>query len=304
MKKNIVTFSDDTGDAIISVYNVFPGVELAYYSIHMDSLKLDIPTARRGKRIEIHHCQEGRIEQQFGEEFFYLMPGDLSVALRTEMAKAYCFPLRHYHGIGIGLDLNAFSDEFCMIMNDLGLQLEKLLHQLRTDENCLIMRSEKFIEHVFSELYTVPESIQEGYLKVKVLELLLVLSDVDMYRSQPAINSLPLTYVRLANRIAAYLAEHMGQHITIPELARSFGISATHLKTVFRGVYGMPVFSYMRTQRMQAAAQLLIHTEAPIAAIAEEFGYANASKFSSAFQAIMGETPREFRKAHSKCHIR
>ena len=60
------------------------------------------------------------------------------------------------------------------------------------------------------------------------------------------------------------------------------------------------MFTYMRTQRMQEAAQLLIHTDRPIGEIAEMSGYTNASKFAAAFQDVMGETPREFRQAHTQ----
>lgn len=37
-------------------------------------------------------------------------------------------------------------------------------------------RSSPRAEHVFSELYSVPEEIRKGYFKVKILELLLFLS--------------------------------------------------------------------------------------------------------------------------------
>lgn len=42
-----------------------------------------------------------------------------------------------------------------------------------------IMRENISIEHIFSELYSVPENIRKGYHKVKVLELLLFLSGLD-----------------------------------------------------------------------------------------------------------------------------
>lgn len=56
----------------------------------------------------------------------------------------------------------------------------------------------------------------------------------------------------------------------------------------------------MRVQKMHSAAQLLIHTEKSIAEIAEEFGYSNTSKFSAAFQAVMGDTPGDYRRCHTK----
>ena len=71
-------------------------------------------------------------------------------------------------------------------------------------------------------------------------------------------------------------------------------------KVIFRGVYGQPVFTRMRTQRMREAAQLLIHTDRPIGEIAEMSGCTNAGKFAAVFQYVMGETPREFRQTHAQ----
>ena len=78
------------------------------------------------------------------------------------------------------------------------------------------------------------------------------------------------------------------------------GKSPMQPKVIFRGVYGQPVFTRMRTQRMREAAQLLIHTDRPIGEIAEMSGCTNAGKFAAVFQYVMGETPREFRQTHAQ----
>lgn len=58
-------FQNDKGDAKITVHTVFPGVELIYNSVHTDRFHLGSKT--EGHLIEIHHCREGRIEQQLEE---------------------------------------------------------------------------------------------------------------------------------------------------------------------------------------------------------------------------------------------
>lgn len=298
LEKKEYFFSNDVGDASITVYEVFPGVQLVYNSVHMD--RLDLGFVTEGNLIEIHHCREGRIEQEVENEYFYLMPGDLSIALRTKMANTYKFPLHHYHGITIGIDTDVASSCFSQFLEDVHVQPLEVAKKLCRNNNCFILRSEDYIEHIFSELYSVPESIRMGYFKVKILELLLVLSGVDLRRSQVSAKTLPKSQVELANQAAVYLLEHMNQRVTIAELSRVFNVSDTYLKSIFKGVYGVPVFSYMRIQKMQSAAQVLIHTERPITEIAYEFGYNNASKFTAAFQKVMGETPSEYRRVHTK----
>ena len=57
----------------------------------------------------IHFCREGRIEQEINREFFYLMPGDCSIAMGAGGETMFRLPLKHYHGISIRIDLD--SDE-------------------------------------------------------------------------------------------------------------------------------------------------------------------------------------------------
>lgn len=309
MQKQICSFTNDTGDAQLTVYSVFPGVEITFHSIHMDELSWgneagDGRAAALPKEnshlLEIHHCREGRIEQAFDDMFFYLMPGDLSVAKRRSMVKTYRFPLRHYHGITIGVDLMHLSGDFRRMLSEIGVEPDQITQKLCENRSCFIVRAEENIEHILSELYTAPEALREGYIKLKIMELLLVLSHTETARDLSSACVLPQSQVLLAHQAAAYLADNRERHVTVPELSRQLGISPTQLKAIFRGVYGQPVFTFMRTQRMQEAAQLLIHTERPIGEIAEMSGYTNASKFASAFQTVMGETPREFRQAHTQ----
>ena len=108
---------------------------------------------------------------------------------------------------------------------------------------------------------------------------------------------------RFVKAVSDYIAENLNEKITLKQLTSEFGISDTYLQNAFRSVYGMPVISFIRAQKMQSAAQVLIHTTRTIDEIAEEFGYENESKFSAAFKKIMGDTPGVYRKAHSKITI-
>ena len=65
---------------------------------------------QRKNYISIHYCAEGRIEQQVNDEFFYLMPGDCSFAIHNKPQKLFQLPLKHYHGISIGIDLDCMQN--------------------------------------------------------------------------------------------------------------------------------------------------------------------------------------------------
>ena len=70
-------------------------------------------------------------------------------------------------------------------------------------------------------------------------------------------------------------------------LASAFGLSAATLNQYFSRAYGSTVAGYLRKRRMEVAAALLARG-ARVAEAAVRVGYANPSKFSSAFKREYG----------------
>jgi AraC-like DNA-binding protein len=107
---------------------------------------------------------------------------------------------------------------------------------------------------------------------------------------------------KLAESVCDYLMECMDQHITIRQLSERFHVSQTHLKNNFKQRYGKSVYAYIRTEKMQAAAQTLRETNATVLEVAGCYGYSNGSKFAKAFHDVIGMTPKEYRNAakHSR----
>lgn len=100
----------------------------------------------------------------------------------------------------------------------------------------------------------------------------------------------------VADRAREVIMANLERHITIAELAQTLHVSATQVKSCFHKVYGMPVYAYARSQRMEAASGLLSETEESILEIAGRFGYENGSKFAGAFRTVMGVSPSEYRR--------
>ncbi|MCM1345129.1 MAG: AraC family transcriptional regulator [Lachnospiraceae bacterium] len=278
------------------VYHVFPGIDLAYHSVHTDCCCLG--TEAEGDFIEICHCREGRMEQRQGNDFFYLMQGDLSIAKRGSRCVKYHFPLRHYHGISIVIDTDTAPECFSCFLKDVNVRPKEVAGRLCGEGSCCVIRSQDYVEHIFSELYAVPESYRKGYFKVKILELLLVLSGIDPMENSLVSLTLSKTQTVLAKKAAAYLAANIDRQVTVSELSEKFHASQTCLQNAFKGVYGVPVRSYNRILKMQSAALKLIHTDLTVLEIAGGCGYDNASKFALAFRRIMGESPAEYRRMH------
>lgn len=305
-EKNITeyTFSDDTGDAHIVVYRPFSGVEAAYVSAHMGEFDFAlVEKYYRHQYAGIHYCREGRIEQETGNEFFYLMPGDCSVVIQDKREKKFRLPLKHYHGISIGIKLDSLDSTLLAFLDSCSCAPLDALKHICGEMSHITLRSSDSAKQFFEELYEVGSEQRLDYLRVKLPELLYRMKYAKVDSNYYERSFVPRTQVELVKSVADYISQNLNEKITVKHLTLEFGISDTYLQNAFHSVYGMPVISFIRVQKMQSAAQVLIHTTRTIDEIAEEFGYENESKFSAAFKKIMGDPPGVFRKEHSKIKI-
>lgn len=102
--------------------------------------------------------------------------------------------------------------------------------------------------------------------------------------------------VQIVGAVHAYLTENLTARPTIEQLATTFHINQTTLKTTFKTVFGQPIATYMTQYRVQRACELLMSTDQPIAQIAVAVGYENQSKFTQVFKRVTGVLPSEYRK--------
>ena len=278
------------------MYPVFSGIELVYYDVHMQSC--DINLAKGREMLIITHCQEGRIEFEYKNgEYLYLASGDLSIQKNTENIRHRYCPLSHYHGVSVAIDMNRVPRCFSCILDDVFVSPEELEMKFCSEKPYSIMRENISIEHIFSELYSVPENIRKGYHKVKVLELLLFLSGLEYKGESEERRYFSRSQVTAAKEAKKYLLAHLDEHITITELADMLGISSTSLKICFKGVYGDTINGYITNCKMQKAASLLKSTDKSVLEIAGIVGYNNGSKFAGAFRRVMNKSPNEYRKS-------
>ena len=293
---SIYRSQDSTGDCEVTVYPVFSGIELVYYDVHMQSC--DINLAKGREMLIITHCQEGRIEFEYKNgEYLYLASGDLSIQKNTENIRHRYCPLSHYHGVSVAIDMNRVPRCFSCILDDVFVSPEELEMKFCSEKPYSIMRENISIEHIFSELYSVPENIRKGYHKVKVLELLLFLSGLEYKGESEERRYFSRSQVTAAKEAKKYLLAHLDEHITITELASMLGISPTSLKICFKGVYGDTINGYITNYKMQKAAALLKNTDKSVLEIAGIVGYNNGSKFAGAFRKVMNKSPNEYRKS-------
>jgi AraC-like DNA-binding protein len=92
-----------------------------------------------------------------------------------------------------------------------------------------------------------------------------------------------------------YIRAHHQEKLTIEDLAERAGLSPRQLHRKFREVFGLSAQEFLVKTRIQAASDLLLNTDLPIANIATDFGFCDQSAFTQLFRKHMGLTPRRFR---------
>lgn len=80
------------------------------------------------------------------------------------------------------------------------------------------------------------------------------------------------------------------------EVAQACGISASHLRRLFKQATGQTLQNYIESVRLQRACALLSNSDMPLKLIAWQLGFTHCSSFSYAFRRATGETPGQYRR--------
>ena len=278
-------------------YPLFSGITLThnYYQASQYGF-LHAPMA---SVMQINHCRYGRIGWKLCNGLsIYLGPGDLSIHTLDTCARSEMnLPLGYYEGIAISVDTDRLAHEQPEILRDAGISGKRLREKFCRDGATAAMPASVQIEHIFSELYQLPDALQMPYYKLKVQELLLFLSMLEPER-QRKLDQYLSPQVEIIKAVHKQLTEHPEKRYTIEELAKEHLINTSSLKAVFKSVYGVPVAAYMKAFRMRLAAKKLRETGDSIAEIAAQVGYGNQSKFTAAFKEELHLLPTAYRKQY------
>lgn len=93
-----------------------------------------------------------------------------------------------------------------------------------------------------------------------------------------------------------YIEDHLGQEISIADLAEKAGLSQFYYQRLFHRLVKKPIAEYIRLRRMAKAADFLLDKKRRILDIALELGFETHEHFSRTFKNTYGMTPSEYRK--------
>jgi AraC family transcriptional regulator len=107
--------------------------------------------------------------------------------------------------------------------------------------------------------------------------------------------------LRVAHVAMRHMHAHLGETLSVRDLARVCGVGVTSFTSSFREAAGVTPHRYLRRTRIERSCELLRTTGLSIREVAEIVGFRGQSHFCSAFVAERGLTPSAYRRAS---HVR
>lgn len=95
--------------------------------------------------------------------------------------------------------------------------------------------------------------------------------------------------------VAGYVAEHLGDKVTLADMAAAARLSRMHFAALFLRATGLRPHEYLLRQRVAVARELLLSTELPIVEVALGVGFQTQAHFTTVFKRVTGSTPARWR---------
>lgn len=86
------------------------------------------------------------------------------------------------------------------------------------------------------------------------------------------------------------------ERITLAEISDAVNVHPVHLSRQFRRYFGASIPAYVRSRRIERVQKALCESDAPLARLAQEAGFAHQSHLTRVFKSVTGMTPAAYRR--------
>ncbi|MEU4112621.1 helix-turn-helix domain-containing protein [Streptomyces sp. NPDC027717] len=100
----------------------------------------------------------------------------------------------------------------------------------------------------------------------------------------------------------AYALGHIGEPLTLDDLARQAGVSVRTLSRRFRQETGATPMRWLARQRLDHARELLERTDTPVDRVATDSGYGTGTAMRQHFREALGVSPSAYRNTFRGAH--
>ena len=247
----------DTGENPPEILELYPGIELSFLSASGKDA-FHVCHAPLPQMLEINYCISGRMGWDMGNgNRIYLGPGNFSLNTMDVCGNsAITLPNGSYEGITVYINLERLSTQPPEPLAGAPVTGEALREKYCEDGTCTALAGNETIQQIFLGLYVPPKEMRLAWQKIKVLELLLVLSQMEAGKEKH-LTEYRAEQVKIIRQIHDQLTDHLEQRFSIESLSKQYLMNPTTLKQLFKAVYGTSIAAHIREHRMAYAARLV-----------------------------------------------
>ena len=136
--------------------------------------------------------------------------------------------------------------------------------------------------------YNYPSAFSDGFTSAILKDILCFIAQ----KHHTKASELP----PLVQKTMLYIQQNYDKDIDNSRISAELGYHSYYLNRMFKKHTGITMHQALIKERMRVSAQLLTATDLSIGSIALTVGYADHTRFCTAFKAYMGTTPLKYRK--------
>lgn len=153
---------------------------------------------------------------------------------------------------------------------------------------------QKYIEGLLF-YFENPALVSDELLVLKLKEIILLLSQTRESDNIQVILSQLFSPTKFTFK--QIIAAHLFSPVNVEELAQKTNLSVSSFKREFRKIYDDSPANYIKTKRLEKAAELLLASDQRISDIAFECGFNDLANFTKSFHDKFGVSPTHYRTA-------
>ena len=160
-----------------------------------------------------------------------------------------------------------------------------------------LIAQSKLLEQYLANLnhyFDNPELVSDQLLKIKIQELIHVLTSADKTGKIGSI--LAELFNPKNHEFKEIIDDNLYVDLKLEDLSSFCRLSLSSFKRKFKTIYGCPPQRYINLKRLQKAKKLLVTTDLRISEIAYKTGFNNSDYFSQKFKTQFNCSPTSYRK--------
>jgi len=107
-----------------------------------------------------------------------------------------------------------------------------------------------------------------------------------------------------AEAAKAYIAKHLGENISLADIAAASNASPFNFARLFQQETGMPVHRYLTRLRLRTSLDRIAEPGADLTSIALDLGFSSHSHFTDVFRREFGKPPSEIRETSTATSLK